>query len=374
MKKGLLFVLLLVSLVGFGQCPTDDLYITTQAEIDTFASNYPNCTQLTESLTIRGNDIVNLLGLSQLEDFGGGLIIDNTNIENFLGLENIQNLSSSLIIIYNYNLTSFEGLQNLETIAGQFALDANNEIMDFTGLNSLSSIGDGSNLGALIVNNDNLISLQGLESLIQIHGSFRVEMNDSLENFNGLQNLEFINGWIGIGENEMLIDLGGLDNLLYCMDYLSITENPKLTSISSLENLDSSELIGVIIEDNILLADCAIAPVCDAIFSPNVNVTINNNFNGCSSVPEVEAQCQLSISEDDFSKDISIFPNPLSSILNIEISQNISFVKATVYSTIGKLILETSEKQINLEILSAGIYFVEVVTDKGNITKKIVKE
>ena len=128
------------------------------------------------------------------------------------------------------------------------------------------------------------------------------------------------------------------------------------------------------IYDNPNLSNCAINSICDALDNNLTNFYIQNNNNGCNSIPEVEAQCQLNISETDFSKNLSVFPNPVSSILNIKTSENISFEKAKVYSTLGKLILETSEKQINLETLSSGIYFVEVFTDRGSVTKKIVKE
>ncbi|MDC7999600.1 T9SS type A sorting domain-containing protein [Aequorivita todarodis] len=71
---------------------------------------------------------------------------------------------------------------------------------------------------------------------------------------------------------------------------------------------------------------------------------------------------------------VQLYPNPVSASFQIKTSKTISFEKATVYSTLGKLILETSENQINFETLSAGIYFVEVITDKGVVTKKIVKQ
>ncbi len=374
MKNGLFFVLLFISFVGFGQCPTDHFYLATQSEIDAFSVNYPNCTRLIKSLNIRGNDIVNLHGLSQIEDVEGGLIIDITNIENLQGLENIQNLSGSLVITSNDALESFEGIQNLETIAGRFAVAFNSQIIDFTGFNSLNSVGNGSDLGMHIASNNNLVSLVGLENLTQIHVCFRIDWNDSLESLNGLQNLNSVYGWMGIRDNDVLQTLEGLNSLAYCDEYLSIIENESLNSISSLTNLDAADIIGVIIEDNPSLSFCAINPVCDVIFSPNSVVTINNNLTGCNSEAEVEAQCQLSITEAYFSGNLSVFPNPVTSILNIEISQSLNFEKAKVYSTLGKLILETSEKKIDLETLSAGIYFVEVVTNKGSVTKKIIKQ
>ncbi len=100
------------------------------------------------------------------------------------------------------------------------------------------------------------------------------------------------------------------------------------------------------------------------------------DFNAAIVTNTVSTTVVENLGVDEFGLDgmVQIYPNPVSSTLQIKTSKTISFEKAAVYSTLGKLILETSENQINIETLSAGIYFVEVATDKGSITKKIVKE
>ncbi len=82
----------------------------------------------------------------------------------------------------------------------------------------------------------------------------------------------------------------------------------------------------------------------------------------------------LGVAEFGLDGMVRLYPNPVSSILQIKTSETIVFEKASVYSLLGKHILETSENQIKMESLSPGIYFVKVATDKGTVTKKIVKE
>jgi len=74
------------------------------------------------------------------------------------------------------------------------------------------------------------------------------------------------------------------------------------------------------------------------------------------------------------SERIRIYPNPVSSKLQIRTSEGISLLKATVYSVLGEELFFTLEETVNFSNLSAGIYFVEVVTNHGIITKKIIKQ
>jgi hypothetical protein len=219
-----------------------------------------------------------------------------------------------------------------------------------------------------------LLSLSGLENLAHVSGNIELTNNYVLEDLSGLSGLVNIYGGLKISYSRNLRNLNGLETVASIEGTLNITGNDNLQSLDRLENLDPQTIAeeGYVIEDNPNLSVCNIDFICQNLNYPGVQV--NNNAPGCNSVPEVEAQCQLSINETDLSENLSVFPNPVSSTLQIQPSKTISFEKATIYSILGKRILETSEKHINLETLSAGIYFVEVVTDKGTVTKKIVKE
>src|SRR5690606_39104921 len=57
------------------QCPAGDVVLNSQAQVDAFAINYPNCTEITGYLYIVGSTVVHLDGLSNLTSVGGFLNI-----------------------------------------------------------------------------------------------------------------------------------------------------------------------------------------------------------------------------------------------------------------------------------------------------------
>ncbi len=382
MKKGLLFVLLLVCFIGFGQC---NFRFTEQSHIDNFASDYPNCTAI-DGLEIIGNNITNLHGLSQITS-ANVLIIAYTEIQNFEGLENLESISETFMVTENNSLENFIGFSSLSSLRS-VTFSSNNNLSSFHGLENLVIVEGHFD----IKQNELLSSLNGLQGLTS---SFSFSIADSaIINFEGLSNLTTC-GRFSLGNNPHLINLYGLESLA-TLDELVIFENANLVSLDGIEilnqvesgveiyhneNLSSIDALSQIVPTNYVMAlnsnltECAINSVCQSIYQyPDYYVYIDVNGPGCNSVPEVEAQCQLTITETDFSEKLSLFPNPVSSILNIEIPTPISFQNARIYSTLGQLILETSEKTINLETLSAGIYLLEVATDRGSVTKKIVKQ
>ncbi len=69
---------------------------------------------------------------------------------------------------------------------------------------------------------------------------------------------------------------------------------------------------------------------------------------------------------------LKIYPNPVNDFLTIELEEEISSVK--IISLDGRILLnESSENIIDVTSLSAGIYFVEIKTDRNSYRKKIVK-
>ena len=71
--------------------------------------------------------------------------------------------------------------------------------------------------------------------------------------------------------------------------------------------------------------------------------------------------------------EVSIFPNPTSGILNIETDNSNVIIKVDVFSLIGKKVHESTSKTIDLNSLNSGIYLLEVQTNIGFSTHRIVK-
>ncbi len=71
-------------------------------------------------------------------------------------------------------------------------------------------------------------------------------------------------------------------------------------------------------------------------------------------------------------ENFNIYPNPTTDILNIELKENLTLEKVLIYNTSGQLVKETSEKIINVGGFAKGIYNVQVLTNQGKATKKII--
>lgn len=68
-----------------------------------------------------------------------------------------------------------------------------------------------------------------------------------------------------------------------------------------------------------------------------------------------------------------IYPNPSSSNLNIQVNNNLNYLRSEIYNILGQVILKTDKKQISTENLSRATYFLRIYTDKGFVVKKFIK-
>ncbi len=71
-----------------------------------------------------------------------------------------------------------------------------------------------------------------------------------------------------------------------------------------------------------------------------------------------------------------LYPNPASDVLNLYSEYYQSITSATIYSLSGKRLISTAENPdvINVASLSEGIYFIEIITERGSVVKKFIKE
>lgn len=79
------------------------------------------------------------------------------------------------------------------------------------------------------------------------------------------------------------------------------------------------------------------------------------------------------LSSDSFVlSNFSIYPNPVSDIVNISLSENLELEKVNVYNTLGQLVKTEKSNAISVNSLSYGTYYFEIITDKGKGTKTVL--
>lgn len=83
----------------------------------------------------------------------------------------------------------------------------------------------------------------------------------------------------------------------------------------------------------------------------------------------------LGLEEASLKDSINIYPNPVNNILYLK-TNAAKIQKAYLYDILGKRIhnIQLKGQTINLSSLEQGVYLLKIKTDKGDITKKVVKQ
>ena len=298
MKKFTIVVvaLLFIQITASSQsCLPEGIIFATQAEIDSFQINYPNCTEIEGDVWIQGYDITNLIGLSVLNSIGGDLsILLNHALTSLTELDNITSIGGGLLIDYNNALTSLTGLDNVTTIGGNLEIRWNDALTSLSGLDNI----DAGSIDDLYIYDNISLAICEVESIcnylanpngtVIIHsnasgcnnppevangcgitlsclpyGNYyfftQYEIDDfqanytgcteiegdviisgfDITNLNGLSVLNSIGGDLEISHSDSLTSLTGLDNVISIGGGLGIMSNDTLENLSGLDYLTS---------------------------------------------------------------------------------------------------------------------------------------
>ncbi|PQB03781.1 hypothetical protein BST85_01830 [Aureitalea marina] len=93
------------------------------------------------------------------------------------------------------------------------------------------------------------------------------------------------------------------------------------------------------------------------------------------SVYAITADCTVLGNPEAFLEQISIFPNPATDILNVRTPASVEINNAVIYDVLGKASsVQVVNGQINVSNLSRGVYILNLDTNMGTLTEKIVKQ
>ena len=280
-----------------------DVTLSSQADVDAFS-----CSEVTGSLTISGNDIINLNGLSSLSKLGGNITItDNPNLKT-IDLPALETLGGSMITISrNGNLSGISGFNNLVSV-GSIYIQDNPKLQSISGFSSLVQVQVSSTAEFVIERNNALTSLQGFETLTSTP-TLRIANNAALLALDGFHSLTHVTGDLQISDNRSLKTINGLNKLTSISDLprvvfgagLFIENNASLESLAGLSSLRSISAhldggrippvqypVTVTISRNIKLSTCCeLKPLLNALHSggtvpQHVAINISNNGIDCN--------------------------------------------------------------------------------------------
>lgn len=418
MKK-LIFVFsfaLIISTNVYPQCP-DYLDCESQAAIDNFALQYPNCTSIEGYLIISGPGITSLQGLSGLTSVGQYVYIASTSLTDFSGLDNLNAIGGYLLILGNNLLTSLSGLGNLVSVDEYLTISSNGSLTSLEGMENLAhvkmgfaiednpiltSLADFENLTEVletfqIVNNESLNSLAGfisLESLEgslfignfkgstslglphlkSITGSMELSQNYFAQDLNDFANLTSIGGDLIINKCNALTDLSGLINLASINGSLEVSENNALSSLAGIDSIAAVSISNLNITFNPLLSECDIRSICDYLFDPSGDIEIHSNYTGCNNFVEIKNACTASVDEIVKESPLSLYPNPASTELYITTGPEKEIVIIRIYNQLGRRTLrqEFIHNPLDISSLPPGLYLVEVDFGGSTLRERLV--
>jgi len=245
-----------IGINAIAQCPPNGLNLMTQADVDAFLVNYPDCTKINEDLFIGqfGSDVTDLSPLSNLTQIDGSLIMQYFQGTDLSPLFNLEEIGRDLKISFS-NASTFT-FPNLTTVGKSVGIGGHNNLIVFQGLNNLTFIGEDLNMSGNenlieingfdqleiieencdIINNPNLETISGLNALDTIFNSLRIYDSPSLTTIFGFSNLKHI-GYDFSYTTSGLINLDGFNQLESIENNIYISSNAALERIDGFQNL-----------------------------------------------------------------------------------------------------------------------------------------
>ena len=105
--------------------------------------------------------------------------------------------------------------------------------------------------------------------------------------------------------------------------------------------------------------DCNTAPLMSEFIKSNLEY-INPNL-GINDLSYLE-------------ESISLFPNPTNSQVAINTSNDIEIIRVELYNVLGQQINIASKSTIEMSYLPSGLYYLQISTDLGTVTKTIIRK
>ena len=324
-----------------------------------------------------GPDKVNVCsfdGLSGLTALGGITINQNRGSafnacgpDSFLPFSRVKKLSGDLILI-DSDINSFAGLDNVQEILGDIRLYTT-RLSTLKNLTSLRRVGGNIAIGE----NEQLKNYEGLDALTRVIGSITIFNNGEFlyppEEIGGFPQLRSVGGLRLIGSRED--QMTGFASLQYVRGLLLIIST-RLEDISALAGIKSIDTLRI--EYNYQLADCCILP--SLARATRGEVTITSNGTGCNSVAEAEQSCNdaslanrqaqgkpdQTLRPEDVPEEalpeINAFPNPMVQSLHVTVPQPTT---VRLYNALGILLGEYAVDQsaaIDVSAYPAGVYLL----------------
>ena len=260
--------------------------------------------------------------------------LTSLNVNNLIGLEEIWCYDNQLMTI---DLTTNGSLTTLSCLNNQLTslnIDNNPEIKRFWCYNN--------QISSLNVSNNVLLEILWCSS--NLLSVLNVTTNTALTTLLCFSNSIEV---LDLNANTSLTYLSCYSNELTTLN-LKNGNNLNVTNFNALYNFN---------------LDCIEVDDADWSTTNWTDISGNSSFNN---------DCENLTLEKFNAIDVSIFPNPTQAIISIN-SDSVLIKKVELLSASGQLLKNTTRSSITMSSFPVGTYFLRITTDKGLITKKVLK-
>ncbi len=99
---------------------------------------------------------------------------------------------------------------------------------------------------------------------------------------------------------------------------------------------------------------------------------------GSTSRSNIKGQVEIGINENTLANAVSVFPNPTTHYITVQVPSQLIGSKMILTDALGKTIktsmIQSQNDQLDLTTFQEGIYFLTIVNGTGNITRKLLKQ
>lgn len=112
----------------------------------------------------------------------------------------------------------------------------------------------------------------------------------------------------------------------------------------------------------------------DDITDANTKVTSGAWLIDSGSSFSTNCAASLSIADFSLANSVIVYPNPADTQITFSTFNNVSLNAIEVYNMLGERLISSSQRTIDIRNFTKGIYLLKITTNKGVLTKKIIKQ
>ena len=156
---------------------------------------------------------------------------------------------------------------------------------------------------------------------------------------------------------------------------LEISENNSLESLNGLNNIEGGTISDLIIKFNPFLSYCHVQSICSYLSSPNGDIAIFSNLQGCNNYLEITNLCTVSTFDPlKTTKVLFFFPNPTKQSISVANHNELEELKVIIYNQTGQELVNINylNSPIDISSINSGLYIIEIVSGTTRIRDKLI--